>query len=338
MSEKHYVVIGSGPAGTQAGLTLREHAPSSRITIITKSRESGYAPYLLPSFIAGRIKEEDLFVCSYDTYKEHGIKLRCCQKVVDLNLSSNQIILGHKEIISFDGLIIAVGAKPRIPEQLAVYEDLMFTLRDLAEARAWREMLPQTDSVLLIGGDLISLAVAKALIPLRKKIYFMLNEDAFWPLRCNEEMFDNVGNILARKGVEVLKGRTVKSLSRLADGTYEVQMDDGALLVGMVGAFFGLVPDVRFLARSGLKIDRGILVDEHLHTGFDNVYATGDCAQIYHPELRDYWISVGHENARRLGYIAARNLVGGDKRTEVKPKSIFAVEGINVNTSWWSEF
>jgi len=338
MSEKHYVVIGSGPAGTQAGLTLREHAPSARITVITKSRESGYAPYLLPSFITGRIKEEDLYITSYDTYKEHGIKLRCCQKVVDLDPSAKQIILSHKEVISFDGLIIAVGAKPRIPEKLAVYEDLMFTLRDLAEARAWRELLPEVDSVLLIGGDLISLAVAKALIPLRKEIYFMLNEDAFWPLRCNEEMFAHVGDVLAGKGVKVLKSRTVESLSRLADGTYEVQMDGGVLLVGMVGAFFGLAPDVRFLARSGLKIDRGILVDEHLHTGYDNIYATGDCAQIYHPELRDYWISVGHQNARKLGHIAALNLAGADKRVEAKRESIFAVQGINVNTSWWTEF
>ena len=48
MSEKHYVVIGSGPAGTRAGLTIREHAPSARITIITKARESCFPG---PNFI-----------------------------------------------------------------------------------------------------------------------------------------------------------------------------------------------------------------------------------------------------------------------------------------------
>ena len=77
MSDKHYVVIGNGPAGTQAALTLREKAPGARVTIITKGRESCYSPHLLPGFIAGKVKEEDLFVYPYEFYKERGIKLRC---------------------------------------------------------------------------------------------------------------------------------------------------------------------------------------------------------------------------------------------------------------------
>ena len=93
-----------------------------------------------------------------------------------------------------------------------------------------------------------------------------------------------------------------------------------------------------WIVSSWLPIDRGILVDDYLCTGFPGVYATGDCAQIYHPEISDYWVSIGHENACLLGRIAAINLIGGDKRTKVKPESIFSVKGINVNTSWWVEF
>ena len=106
----------------------------------------------------------------------------------------------------------------------------------------------------------------------------------------------------------------------------------------MIGAFFGLVPDIRFLARSGLTIDRGILVDEYLNAGFKGIYATGDCAQIYHPEIRDYWVSIGHDNAVELGKIAAMNLVGERERAVVDKESIYEMQGINVNTSWWAEF
>jgi NADPH-dependent 2,4-dienoyl-CoA reductase/sulfur reductase-like enzyme len=80
------------------------------------------------------------------------------------------------------------------------------------------------------------------------------------------------------------------------------------------------------------------VVDEHLWTGFENVYATGDCAQIYHPEIRDYWVSIGHENAKTLGRIAATNLVGGRLEARVARESIFEVQGVRVNTSWWKEF
>ena len=117
-----------------------------------------------------------------------------------------------------------------------------------------------------------------------------------------------------------------------------METDREILEIGALGAFFGLVPDVGFLARSGLDIDRGILVDEFLSTRFANVYAAGDCAQVYHPALRDYWVSIGHENATALGRIAALNLAGSHLEVRVEAENILEVGGVRVNTSWWTEF
>jgi len=143
---------------------------------------------------------------------------------------------------------------------------------------------------------------------------------------------------LSRKGVEVLANRPLKSIARKSEKIYEIEVDGRKIRAGMIGAFFGLVPDIRFLAGSGLRIDRGILVDQYLNTGFEGVYATGDCAQIYHPEIRDYWVSIGHDNAVALGHIAAQNLTGGRMQAVTPAESIFEVEGIKVNTSWWMAF
>ena len=79
-------------------------------------------------------------------------------------------------------------------------------------------------------------------------------------------------------------------------------------------------------------------MDEYLQTPHEGVYAAGDCAQVYHPELRDYWVSVGLANAENLGRVAALNLSGAKVQAEAAPESIFRVEGIAVNTSWWTEF
>ena len=338
MPEEHFVVIGNGPAGNQAAHTLSEEAPEARITLISRDQGSCYKPHLLPLFISWRMQEEALYACPIDSYKPKGIKLRTGQQVISVNLEKREIILEHKEVLAFTGLIIAVGGKPRIPENLLVFQDLMLILKTLEHAKVWVERLSQVDNVLMIGGDLTSLAVTKALLHLDKKIYFMLNEDAFWPLRGNRAMFDEVAHKLAQRGVEVLTGRHLKSIARLSEHAYRVHIDDRDIQVGLIGAFFGLVPDIQFIVGSGLRIDRGILVDEYLNTGFEYVYATGDCAQIYHPKIRDYWVSIGHDNAVNLGRIAALNLVGGKGSAEVDKESIYDVQGIKVNTSWWTEF
>jgi NADPH-dependent 2,4-dienoyl-CoA reductase/sulfur reductase-like enzyme len=129
----------------------------------------------------------------------------------------------------------------------------------------------------------------------------------------------------------------MKGIVRRSEQSLQVEMDDRKIEAGMVGAFFGLVPDVKFLAGSGIQIERGVLVDEYLNSGFEDVYAAGDCAQIYHPKIRDYWVSIGYDNAVHLGRIAALNLAGGKVQADVEPESIFFVEGIRANISWWME-
>lgn len=338
MREEHFVIIGNGPAGNQAAFTLREKLPDARITMMDKERLRCYKPNLLPEYVAGNVPEEKLYVSPLEFYKSKGIKLRLGQKVVDVNLENKEITLDHKEIIRFSGLILAVGGKPRIPEPLLPYKHLMFTLKTIADARHWIQELDKVDSVLIIGGDLTSFAVAKALLHLGKKVRFILDEDAFWPVRYNKEIYEQAAHQLTQKGVEVLACRKLKGVGRLSEKVLQVQVDDRKIESGMVGAFFGLIPDVKFLNQSGLQIERGVLADEYLNTGFEGVYAAGDCAEIYHPGIRDYWVSIGYDNAVNLGRIAALNMVGGKVQVDVEPESIFFVERIRANISWWMEF
>ena len=335
MAKEHFVVIGNGPAGNQAARTLKKEAPEARVTVISRDPCSAYHPHLLPELIAGNIDEEELYSCSLDFYGSRGIKLRCGQEVVALIPERRELLLDHKEIIPFTGLIIAVGGRPRIPEPLLIFKDLMLTLKTLGDARQWSEALTHAETILIIGGDLTSLAMTRSLMGMGKQVLFVLNEDAFWPLRCNDELY---AERLRSRGVKVLENRNIRGMTRLSDGAYRIRFEGLEIRVDLIGAFFGLVPDVRFLTGSGLTIDRGILVNENLNTGHEGIYATGDCAQIYHPEIRDYWVSIGHDNAFTLGRIAALNLLGACLRVTVSPGSIFDVEGIKVNTSWWMEF
>ncbi|MFC1822397.1 NAD(P)/FAD-dependent oxidoreductase [Thermodesulfobacteriota bacterium] len=338
MGKEHFLVIGNGPAGNQAALTLREEAPEARVTLISKEQEGCYRPNLLPDFIAGKIEEKKVFATSLTSYRERDIKLRSGQEVVNIDFGRRKAVLDHMEIIPYSGIIISVGGFPRIPEPLTVFKDLMFTLKTLQDANTWIDHLAGVDAVLMIGGDLTSLAVTKALLHLGKKVFFLLDEDAFWPLRTSQDLIDEISDRLTRKGVEVLQYGRLKSMVRLSDNHVEVEVDKQKIRVGMIGAFFGLVPNIQFLARSGLRVDRGILVDEYLNCGYEGVYATGDCAQIYHPEIHDYWVSIGHDNAKFLGNVAALNLLGGTVEVEVAKESIFEVQGIKINTSWWTEF
>ncbi|MFC1495471.1 NAD(P)/FAD-dependent oxidoreductase [Thermodesulfobacteriota bacterium] len=336
MKDQHFVVIGNGPAGNEAALTLREHAKDARVTLISRETGGCYRPHLLPRFISGKFTKEDLYVFSPSSYKELGIKFRSGQEVIGLNLKKHEIFLDHREIIKYDGLIISLGTKPRIPEGLQVFSDLMLTLKTIDDAKIWSKKLKNAESVLMIGGDLTSFSFTRQLIKMGKKIYFAINENSFWPMRFSKALHNGISEILVKRGVTVLDYSRIKSMSNLPEGGIEMSTRKETVSADIIGAFFGLVPDVGFLARSGLKLDRGILVDEYLNTGFEGVYATGDCAQVYHPEINDYWISIGHDNAVALGKTAALNLIG--EKIKAEPERVFDVQDVCVNSSWWMEF
>jgi NAD(P)H-nitrite reductase large subunit len=338
MAQEHCVIIGNGPAANQAALTLRENSSDTRITIVGQEPFLHYRPYLLPEYIAGRLSQEDLCVNPPAFYKDCGIKVRLGQRVVHVDFNKRELVLDHKEVISFGGLIIACGSKQRIPEHLKVFDDLMLTLKTPADAAQWIEQLSQVDSVLIVGGDLTSLSLTKAILSLEKRVVFMLNEDSFWPVPLCNELSEKIKHMLAERGVEVIKAGRIKRVTRVSDRSLEVETDNKTLRVGILGAFFGMTPNVKFLARSGLDIERGVLVDEYLQTRFDLVYAAGDCAQVYHPTIKDYWVSIGYQNAINLGKVAGLNLLGGMLSVDASPESIFFVDGIIVNTSWWTEF
>jgi NADPH-dependent 2,4-dienoyl-CoA reductase/sulfur reductase-like enzyme len=338
MTQERYVIIGAGPAANKAATTLREEDEAALITVINKEPFSYYTPHRLPDYIAGLISEEELFPKELDDFRESRIKLRLGQEAVNVDFEANEIYLAHKEKIHFTGLIIAVGGKPRIPEPLLIFTDLMTPLKTLCDARVWMERLKTAESVTIIGGDLTSLALTRALLTLEKQVNFVLDEGCFWPVGFNERICEEATANLRSKGALVMEGRRIRRITRITDGRVEVETDLEKVKADMVGAFFGLVPNVGFLANTGLHIERGVLVDERLKTRHDRVYAAGDCAQVYHPDLRNYWVSIGYDNAVSLGSIAAMNLLGASERVEVKPTRIFDVDGIKVNTSWWTEF
>jgi NAD(P)H-nitrite reductase large subunit len=137
MSEEHFVVIGNGPAGNQAAETLKEKATEARVTLISKEQEGYYKPCLLPEYMAGKISEDQIYLSTVDAYKEKGIKLRSGQEVVDVKPGRREIVLDHKEVLRFDGLILAVGGSVLRLRPLAAVS--IQTTSSRARRRAARE-------------------------------------------------------------------------------------------------------------------------------------------------------------------------------------------------------
>ncbi len=339
MSAKdHFIIIGNGPAGNSAAEELRANDKKARITIISTESFSFYYRHRLKDFVSGRIPAEDLVVKHYSEYKEKNIRLRLGQFVEKIDPDKKVLYLKHMEKINYTKLIIATGGSPRILPSLTRFQDYLTMFSTYSDTVGLRPQIEKAKEIVVLGGDLTSFSFVKSLVKACKKVSFLLFNEAFWPISLTDEMVIKIEENLKAHNVETFFNDSVEMITK-SKSRYTIETKQNKKIKSdIIISLMGMIPNIRFILGSSIDTDRGVLVDAYLRTNFKDIYAAGDCAQIYNPTLKNYWVSIGWMNAEEQGKIAALNLLGDSKIIEPPKEEIFEYEGIKVNTSWWKKF
>lgn len=336
-SQDHYVIIGNGPAGNHAALTLRENDRDARITIISDENIGFYSKPKLVRFLSGSADEKSLLLKDPGDYRDKNIRLRLGQTVEQLDPAGRALFMKHKETVHYTKLVIAAGSKARVLPSMGSYADCLQFVTSFNEVMDIRDKIRNSNDFFIFGGDLVGFKFLKMLAKLGKTSTLLIYPNAFWPFNLSDEMLETILKSLEPTGAEILTGDDIASITP-DTGRYRVHTKKGVdREVDMVFSFNGLIPNVDFARGCGLDIDRGILVDEHMHTSMDHIYACGSCAQVYNPSLTTYTTSIGWPNAVTQGEVAALNLLGDTRVIETVGRKYFDLEGVKIKTTWWED-
>jgi NAD(P)H-nitrite reductase large subunit len=99
------------------------------------------------------------------------------------------------------------------------------------------------------------------------------------------------------------------------------------ILTDIVIITIGMKPNIDFLKDSGIKVDKGIIVNEYLKTNIPNIYAAGDVAQIQDPLFNSPILHPTWGYAKKQGKIAAKNMVGNKKKYD----GAISIQSIKLN-------
>jgi len=333
----HYVIIGNGPAGNHAADVLRKNDPKARITIISDEGFPFYYRHKLCDFIAGKTNEQSLKARNYQEYKDKNIRMRLGQRVEKIDPENRVLYLKHMEKVGYSKLILSTGATHRIIPAVAGFEKYVSFMICYQDALLLKQEIKKIKNAVVLGGDLISLKFTKMLAKIGIQVTLFLYRECFWPFDMTKDMSEQVADSIKGPQITPLTDDYIVSVSG-DENPYTVMTQSGQnLKTDRLFSFMGMMPNIDFIVGSGIDTEKGVLVDEFLRTNYKDVYACGDCAQIYNPDYNDYWISIGWENARIQGETAAYNLLGDHRVIKPAKSNILKVEGLNVNTSWWKE-
>ncbi|WP_456649793.1 MULTISPECIES: FAD-dependent oxidoreductase [unclassified Bradyrhizobium] len=313
---KRIVIIGGGAAGFSAAEMLRRQDFAGSVVILSKDTAAPVdRPSLSKKYLSGNASDDSVSLRPTSFYSERAIDLRLGTNVTRLNPGSREIALSDGQSIPYDRLLLATGAEPIRLWIPGADQAHVHYLRSLADCSAIVARAQAARRAIILGASFIGLEVAAALRGRGIDVHVVAPERQ--PL----------GNIL---GLEI--GRFLRSLHEehgvifhlretavSIDGN-KVLLTGGNILEGdLIIAGIGALPQVELAVKSGLVVDRGVVVNSHLETSASGVFAAGDIARWPDPHsggnIRvDHWIV-----AERQGRTAALNMIGRREKFTAVP-------------------
>jgi 3-phenylpropionate/trans-cinnamate dioxygenase ferredoxin reductase subunit len=303
MTHYKYLIIGGGMTADAAVRGIRQLDGEGSIGLIG---EEPYPPYDRPPLSKG-LWRGDSVEDIWRNIKEQGVEVHLGLRAQVLEPRNRRLTDERGEVYTFEKLLLATGGRPR---RLPFGEDRIIYFRTLEDYRKLRTLAEQGRRFAVIGGGFIGSEIAAALAMNGKEVVMLFPKEAIGSHAFPADLARFLNGFYREKGVEVLAGESVSGLETHTE-KLDVRTSGGQeITVDGVVAGIGIEPDIRLAEGAGLEVGDGIVVDEFLRTSSPDVYAAGDVANFYNPDL-DKRLRVEHEdNANTMGLLAGRNMVG----------------------------
>lgn len=295
------IVIGGGIAGLSAAQAARETDPAARIHLICGEKRLPYYRTRICEIFSG-LDPDKLVVRNFQWFIDADIDV-VMAFVTSVNSETRQVRFSDGSYLYYDKLIITTGANGNLPPARGNDSPNVVPLRKMADIGKIQSF---TGPVVVVGDGLLGLEAAWHLSREGRSVVIVGRGDRLLSRQLDKEGSSFFLNIVEKAGIRVaLRG----DLEAIEDGQAILADGRGFDAAAVVFAA-GIKSDITLANRMGLFCNRGIVVDEHMHTNLPDIWAAGDCAE-YEGRVYGQW-----KVSMAQGSVAGACAAGADKSYE----------------------
>jgi 3-phenylpropionate/trans-cinnamate dioxygenase ferredoxin reductase subunit len=279
------LIIGGGQAGAQAIDTLRREGFGGRLVLIGDEPQLPYQrPPLSKKYLSGEMAADRLLFRHRTFYDEHRVELKLGCRAVRLDAAARQVELADGEKLTYDRLLLCLGAQSRQLTCPGAALAGVHYLRGLADVPPIQAGFKPQARVVIIGGGYIGLETAATCRKMGCDVTVLEMADRIM----NRVVAPSVSRYFAGEhqahGVNIICDTRVVCLEGGARVEQVVCADGSSHAADLVIVGVGAVATTELASQAGLTCDNGIVVDEYCRTSDAAIYAAGDCTN--HPSPR----------------------------------------------------
>lgn len=295
-----------------AAHTIRSHDTMACVTVLTDETDKPYFRPMIPFVISGKKTPQDMAMEGSGPYAGKDIRVETDSRVVSVDTNSHRVSLENSRTLNYEKILFATGSQPFIPDDIrGINSKGVFALRTLAHARQMNARAAQTQHAVLLGGGLLNLKAAFALLDRGIKVTLVV-----YSPQVLSQLMDPEDAVLIRKaledaGLEIRTGAAAIKIESDSNGVKGIVLDDHTKIpCQMVCIGKGVRPNVKFLENSNIKLEKGILADIHTACSQPDTFAAGDVAVTHDPISGKPVMTALWTNAVEMGRCAGLNMAG----------------------------
>ncbi|WP_234685925.1 NAD(P)/FAD-dependent oxidoreductase [Bradyrhizobium monzae] len=271
------VIVGSGQAAVELAASLRQRGFTGSIILIGEERNLPYQkPPLSKDFHPA--SKAAMLLRAESFYAANSVELRLGAVAERIDRVARVVVMADGTPLPYDHLVLATGARNRVPDIPGVSVGTPLELRTLAHAHNLAARIAEFRHVTIAGGGFIGLEVASLLRSREIEVDVIEAADRLMGRVLSPVMSDYFRQLHTKAGVRLRFRNTVKSVGKDAARELVTLADGTTINTDAIMMAIGVLPNDALAAAAGLKVDNGIVVDAELRTSDPAISAIGDCA------------------------------------------------------------
>lgn len=282
--KKRIVLIGNG----MTGYKFCEKFASSRIRedyellVFGEEKHPAYDRVHLTSYYTGTAPHE-LLLAPAGWYQQHQIELLTGEKVIAIDRESKTVTSEKDKTYSYDILVLATGSSAFVPPIPGTDKKGVFVYRTFDDIDAIKKYIPYAKKAVVIGGGLLGLEAAKAVLDDGLPSSIVEFAPRLMPRQLDHPGAEILKSKLEEFELEILLNKGTERI--LGNGTIEgLQFTDGTTLeADLLVISAGIRPRDELAKSAELEIHPrgGIVVNSKMETADPSIFAIGECVVVH---------------------------------------------------------
>lgn len=301
------VIVGMGPVGLRLAQELLDRRFQRPLLLYGNEPWSPYDRVQLSAVLSGAVSRQAVATPLRFAEQQRVVERTNCPVVV-IDRERQVLTDAQGQAQAYSELVLAVGSRPHVPHIPGILLPGVFTLRGLSDVERLLARSARSRRTVVLGGGLLGLEAARALQRGNTEVVVVEHTPRLMGGQLDEAAAEHLREHLLVLGISVqLANGVSRVLGReRVDG---VLLRDGRMLrCDTIVLATGIRANVDLARKAGIRVGRGIQVDDRLRTSAPHTYAIGECAE--HRGKLYGMVAPGFEQAAVL----ADRLCGGRAR------------------------